>query len=355
LLLEKLKFLDKKMIRLIFIIFLLFNYLKAWGIEKEIKIASDYIDKGDFSKAVEIITPLVEKEDPYALNMMGWLYMNGKGVEKNEKKALELYMLSASKGFAKAYYNLGLSYEYGKGTDVDIAKAIYHYKEGYSRGDPKSAFALGKLYTKGCKTEKNFDDGIKYLKYSCRKKISDSCYFLGNIYETEYRDEKKAEKYYIKAGELGYVEGFRRAGNIFFYKKPIKSENIKKAVKYYNLALEKKDPVSAYNLGTIYLSGIEPFEKDEIKAYELFNISASSGYAPAFGRLGVLYATSQKSGIDLNRAKDYLMKGVKSNDPYSIIMANQFCKNKIILCSEEEKSMLEEKYFKNLNNSTIKE
>lgn len=204
------------MIRIFFILFLALNFLNAADSIEELVAARDYINKGEFSKALEILVPLVKKENPQALNMMGWLYMNGKGVKKDEKKGFVFYFKSAEKGFSKAYYSLGMSYEYGIGAGIDIEKAIYYYKKGYSSGDPKSAFALGKLYVKGCKTEKDIDKGIKYLKYSCRKKIAKACYMLGNVYEVEFKNEKKAEKYYVKAGKLGYVEGYRKAGDMFF-------------------------------------------------------------------------------------------------------------------------------------------
>lgn len=134
----------------------------------------------------------------------------------------------------------------------------------------------------------------------------------------------------------------------FFYKKLQKPEYIKKAFKYYNLALKQEDPISAYRLGFIYFSGMKPYEKDEVKAYNFLNISASKGYAPAFGILGVLYATSSKIDRDLDKAKDYLVKGVESKDAYSAIMLDNFCRNKIINCGEKEKSLLEENYFKKI-------
>ena len=50
----------------------------------------------------------------------GNMYCDGRGVEKNESKAVEWYLKAAEIGHGKAMHNLGLFYETGRGVEKDL-------------------------------------------------------------------------------------------------------------------------------------------------------------------------------------------------------------------------------------------
>lgn len=79
---------------------------------------------------------------------LGELYFHGKGVEKDEKKAFELFKFAAEKGNAEAIKNIGAFYEFGFPgiVDQDIAKAIQLYKIAVGLGN---AYAQGRLKALG--------------------------------------------------------------------------------------------------------------------------------------------------------------------------------------------------------------
>ena len=52
------------------------------------------------------------------------MYEHGQGVEKNAKRAVELFTLSANQGHAEAQCYLGIMYEKGKGVEKDTKRAV---------------------------------------------------------------------------------------------------------------------------------------------------------------------------------------------------------------------------------------
>ena len=66
---------------------------------------------------------------------LGWMYANGRGVEQDEAKAVELYRAAAEQGWAPAQFNLGLMYANGQGVEQDEAKAVELYRAAAEQGD----------------------------------------------------------------------------------------------------------------------------------------------------------------------------------------------------------------------------
>jgi TPR repeat protein len=58
-----------------------------------------------------------------ALNGLGLLYRDGRGIEKDEIKAVRLFRDASERGFSYAMYNLGLMIRDGKGVEGDDVEA----------------------------------------------------------------------------------------------------------------------------------------------------------------------------------------------------------------------------------------
>jgi TPR repeat protein len=320
-------------------LFLTILYLTLFNLESKenpIDTALKNMELKEYYKSYEILNEYIKNNNsPEAFNILGWLYFNGKGVEKDEKKGCEYFKKAADDGFVKAYYNVGMCYEYGKGFEYNINEAIKYYEKGYENSDSKSSYALGMIYFKGCKIEgkKDIKKAIKYLHYSCKKSLANGCYKLGDLYMSEIKDYDKGIKYYEKAAKKGYCKVYSTIGDYYLYSKEDRKEkDIKKAVKYYKKGVECNDEISMYKLSFIYFTGIKPFEKDDLKAFDLASKSASLGYKPAYGILGVIYATSDKIEKNIDKASEYLNIAINANDTYSIFMKKELCERKILNC-----------------------
>ncbi len=80
------------------------------------------LDAGDFKAAAEILQHLASQGDPNAQINLGMLYLEGKGVAKDEAEAAALFDQSARQGNVTAAMNLGILFRNGQG----VAKNLEH-------------------------------------------------------------------------------------------------------------------------------------------------------------------------------------------------------------------------------------
>lgn len=81
------------------------------------------LDAGDFKAAAEILQHLASQGDPNAQINLGMLYLQGKGVPKDEAEAASLFEQSARQGNPSAAMNLGIMFRNGQGVATDPAHA----------------------------------------------------------------------------------------------------------------------------------------------------------------------------------------------------------------------------------------
>ena len=78
---------------------------------------------------VTCVVPIITWTDPNGLGaadaqfVRGAMYVEGRGVKRDDKRALYWYEKSAKQGRADPQYNLGVMYEQGRGTEKDFKKA----------------------------------------------------------------------------------------------------------------------------------------------------------------------------------------------------------------------------------------
>ncbi len=80
-----------------------------------------------------------------AYNNLGALYLEGKGIAQDEKKALEQFKIAAEKGDANAQLNAAILYLEGKGTPVDKMKAYEYFKKALQGGKTEAQSYLDAL------------------------------------------------------------------------------------------------------------------------------------------------------------------------------------------------------------------
>ncbi|GBB90473.1 hypothetical protein RclHR1_17450004 [Rhizophagus clarus] len=120
---------------------------------------------------------VTEEDNKLALFKLGEFYELGKGVCKNERRALEFYKKSADQGFIDAYYKLGRIYGHGYEIDINKKKAFDSYKIAAEGGNIDAQLALASLYAQGDEgTEKNMEMAIYWYK------------IVNEVLEEEYLD-----------------------------------------------------------------------------------------------------------------------------------------------------------------------
>jgi Sel1 repeat len=121
----------------------------------DFKEGGDAYLKGDYEAAANEFIPLAERGDHRAMYALGAMYSEGHGVEKNLKKAYELFYEAAKNGRADAMYKLGLMYEEGIGVKQNPKKAIRYYQKSAKQGYPLGQYRFGLMYAKGIGVKQN--------------------------------------------------------------------------------------------------------------------------------------------------------------------------------------------------------
>lgn len=98
--------------------------LKAYGVHK----------MGQYDQAFDAWMALARKGNAQGILNVANLYAEGKGVEKDLKKAAQWYQKGADQGDPHCLYRLALAYDQGFGLDTDPSKAAQYYELAASGG-----------------------------------------------------------------------------------------------------------------------------------------------------------------------------------------------------------------------------
>lgn len=181
-----------------------------------IQTAEEAIAQQDYASAVKALKPLLKDDNPDATNLMGQLYENGWGVEKNVGKATMLYkqgartghiasvnslralknkaykveldklLPEASAGKASAQNRAGEMYEFGYGTDRDPAKAFDFYQKAAQQGLVAAQHNLGRSYNFGTGVTQNFAEAERWYRTAAKQGYTPALFFLGTLYSNGY-------------------------------------------------------------------------------------------------------------------------------------------------------------------------
>ena len=93
-----------------------------------------------------------------AMNMIGWMYKNGIGVEQDYALAMEWYEKAADLGNANAMNNIGWAYCHGIGVEQDYVLAMEWYEKAVDLGNAGAMNNIGYMYQYGeCTIVKRVD------------------------------------------------------------------------------------------------------------------------------------------------------------------------------------------------------
>ncbi|MBL8038769.1 MAG: sel1 repeat family protein [Nitrospira sp.] len=84
-------------------------------------------ERGDYTQAARIFSPLAEQGIASAQFYLGLMYEKGRGVRQDHSMALIWFLKAAAQGYAGPQNNLGLMYERGRGVRKDVVRALMWY------------------------------------------------------------------------------------------------------------------------------------------------------------------------------------------------------------------------------------
>jgi len=119
--------------------------------------------RGEFGAAFLEWRPLAEQGNASAQYNLGLMYDLGKGVLKNDVKAMHWYRLAAEQGIVEAQYAIGSMYAHGDGIPKDIVEAIRWFRKAAEQGHVWAQYNLGLGYTDGRGVLKDETEGYAWL------------------------------------------------------------------------------------------------------------------------------------------------------------------------------------------------
>ncbi|RGB36248.1 kinase-like domain-containing protein [Rhizophagus diaphanus] len=120
-------------------------------------------------KAFELANKLTEKKYTAGINMLGYCYEKGIGTEMNEFKAFEYYQKSSDLGYYTGISNLGRCYENGVGVSINIKKAFNLYQKAASLGNDFAQCNLATMYKNGIGVKKDMEQAIFWYEKSAEQ------------------------------------------------------------------------------------------------------------------------------------------------------------------------------------------
>ncbi len=105
---------------------------------------------------------------------LGLTFYHGKNVNKNEKKALELFSLAAHQGNAQAQFSLGVMYTKGEGVPRDYCEAVKWYRLAADQELAEAQFNLGVMYANGDGVLKDDGEAVKWYRLAADQGLAEA-------------------------------------------------------------------------------------------------------------------------------------------------------------------------------------
>ena len=106
-------------------------------------------EKGDYKSALLLGRPVADQGDSRAQSLLGLIYLNGRGVQRNDPEAMKWYRRAADQGDADAQVKIGDMYFEGRAVAQDYPEAARWYRLAADSGNATAQYNLGILYAKG--------------------------------------------------------------------------------------------------------------------------------------------------------------------------------------------------------------
>lgn len=223
---------------------------------------------------------LADKGNVDAQAAVAKCYLKGIGVEKNAQKFLHYVQKAVAKGNAIAQNLMGVAYEVGFSVKKDSQKAARWYQMAAQQNYPIAICNLGDMYDNGDGLAKNPQQALALFQQALALGWADACFDL-----------------YLHYSEEGI------------------EPNSQKAIEYLKQGVRYGSSQCQAQLGVCYANGIGGIaQKDYIKAFQLYQMSAEQNDVDGMALLGVCYYYGQGTKKDYSKAFYWLRMAAENND-----------------------------------------
>lgn len=248
-----------------------------------------------------------EEGDADAMNEMGVLYHNGRGVEQDFKEALSWYNKAIEKNSIDAWVNAGILYDFGQGVDTNHNHATSLFIMAAELGNEWAKKNII-FYPKGESTPIDFKEVIAWFKGAADRGDSDAMYYIGLLYERREDKEWNSEDavlWYRKAADLGNADAMYRLGVLSYngHVGPGRERDCRheEATLWFTKAADLGNTDAMYRLGAIHEGAFEKGYEEAMswyrKAADLGNTDAMNGVAALIPRMNGTAQWNEKAAV----------------------------------------------------------
>jgi len=288
-------------------------------------LAGDYYDgKGverDPKKALQWYMAADKDGVKEAANEVAYQYDHAIGVEQNDAEAFKWYKKGADEGHALAQKNLAIFYEHGRGTAKDIAKAIHYYEIAAAAGVSGADNNLGQLYLNGTDVPKDFVAAAKWFRQGADAGSREAQTSMGFLYERGEgvpKDLGEAMKWYRTAADQGFAIAQVNVG-VFYEVGSGGPVDKKEAAKWYAKAAAQGSENGITDLADLY-AGDKSLAAAPADACQAFAAAADLAYRPAM--LPFALCLESGEGADKDPAKAFAYVDMAARDDKKIPAAD---------------------------------
>ena len=267
------------------------HYIQDLADEKfepaEILLAEMLLEQRDkpelAARAAEILLRLAKnkKPNPKVLRMLADCRYAGLGMKSDPVEMIRLLEQAVALGDSEAAGKLAFCYEYGRGVQRDEKKAFELYKLGAKRGNGMSQFKLAEFLILGRPegTEPDVNTALKWYDAAAKSRNPQALFRMGVFYLDGMgpirKDDEKAAKYFYESAKLGYAQAQYNLACLFSEGRGVMKDEAA-ALFWYLQAAKKGDAASARTIGIFYLEG-RGVSKSITKAEQWLRRAAEAG------------------------------------------------------------------------------
>jgi len=246
------------------------------------------ISNGEYEKANELLSELVEVGNPEAQYLYAQLLLDGLGVDQDRERALALLKLSSAEGYQESTQLLE-SLENGDNNVISSSPdSIKSLQERADSGDSNAAYALGLKYRLGEGVQVDYSLAWKYLNQAAQTGHGDAQTQLGYMYyegEGLGVDYFEARHWFEEAISNGSISAHNGMGILWQFGLGGFSENAQMAYNHYIEAADRGNMYAQYNLGVLWADPPGNYAPDYDQALFWLRIAKLNGYPSAQAKI----------------------------------------------------------------------
>ncbi|KAI8068946.1 hypothetical protein BDF21DRAFT_465909 [Thamnidium elegans] len=172
--------------------------------------------KQSWEKAFEWMTKAAKYNVGVPQMLLGNLYRNGLGCEKDYNLAIEWYKKAAENGERTAIAQIAIMYHYGYGVPVNYNEALRLYQKAGDCGEALNG--IGILYQGELGVYQSHSAAMFYFEKVIKMDLNDAFNSLGDVYKYGYDrdvDLEMAFNYYTKSANYFDKDGMLNLGLMY--------------------------------------------------------------------------------------------------------------------------------------------